>query len=372
MFNQYVLILVWIGLMALLQGSFYREEYNKLTGERQWRTTPFFAFLVIVPLIWMTANRGNIGDTYTYVVEFVNMPDSFSGISDYISKHDKDVGFYYLSAIIRIVFGNDRIIYFLVLALIQGCIVGCFFRKYSSNYVLSIFLFIASADYLSWMYNGIRQFTAVTISLVATKYILDKKSIGIKAYALSILIVILASTMHQSALLVIPFIFIAQGDAWNKKTLLFIGVSLLVVVFVGRFTSFLDNALASTQYANVVSDYTEWQDDGTNPIRVLVYSMPAILSFFGRRKIELYGGNVINFCVNMSIISMGLYLISMVTSGIFLGRLPIYCSLFGYVLIPWEMDNLFSESNNKFIKCGLVLAYLFYYYYQVHVTWGIF
>ena len=90
------------------------------------------------------------------------------------------------------------------------------YRKYSPEYLVSIFLFIASADYISWMFNGIRQFTAVTLIFAATTLILKKKYLPV------LLIVLLASTVHQSALLMIPFILIAYGKAWNKKTLLFV------------------------------------------------------------------------------------------------------------------------------------------------------
>ena len=40
---------------------------------------------------------------------------------------------------------------------------------------MSFFLFLASTDYISWMFNGIRQFTAVTITFIGIKFILDKK-----------------------------------------------------------------------------------------------------------------------------------------------------------------------------------------------------
>ena len=141
---------------------------------------------------------------------------------------------------------------------------------------------------------------------------------------------------------------------------------LIAIAFVDRFTTFLDDALQETQYENVVSDYTEWKDDGTNPLRVLVYSIPAILAFIGRKNIAQKGDHVINFCVNMSILSMGLYLLSMVTSGIFIGRLPIYCSLYSYILLPWELENLFDKSSKYITYFVAIGAYLFYYYYIMH------
>ena len=120
----------------------------------------------------------------------------------------------------------------------------------------------------------------------------------------------------------------------------------------GLFTETLDVMLADTQYKNVVSDWTSWQDDGTNPLRVLVYSVPTILSLFCRKKIIKEGGRVIQVACNMSIMSSALYLISMVTSGIFMGRLPIYCSLYANgILLPWDVLGTawLHEANRKCI-----------------------
>ena len=74
----------------------------------------------------------------------------------------------------------------------------------------------------------------------------------------------------------------------------------------------------------------------------------------------------------MYIISMGLYLVSMVTSGIFIGRLPIYCSLYGYILLPWEIEHLIKPRSRGMVYIGMIGAYLLFYYYQMHITYGMF
>lgn len=373
MFNQYILILVWIGFMALLANSknICRMEY--VCGRSEWRVHWGIAMITMLPLVLMTANRSlYIGDTVMYQFSFLEMPETLLEIPLYISGVKKDTGFYLCSAIIRAIFGSDYKIYFFVLALFQGVALVKLYRKFSFDYILSIFLFVVSTDYISWMFNGIRQFMAVTITLFVAPYILRETDKPIlKKYLPIFLIILLASTMHQSALLVIPFVLIAQGEAWNKKSLFFIFAALVAVLFVDRFTNILDDALSATQYTNVVSDYKAWDDNGTNPFRVLVYSVPAILSFFGRKIIRDEDNKVVNFCTNMSIISTGLYLVSMVTSGIFIGRLPIYCSLYGYILLPWEIENLFTKESKKIVYMGLIGGYLLYYYYQMHFVFGL-
>ena len=233
------------------------------------------------------------------------------------------------------------------------------YKKYSSNYALSIFLFIASTDYVSWMYNGIRQFTAVTITLFAFKYILENRKVP------AIIIILFASLFHGTALLLIPFVFIAQGEALNKKTVMFIMATLVAVMFIDKFTPILDEMLQETQYQNVVSDWTEWGDDGTNILRVLVYAVPTILSLVGLKYVRFENNKLINICVNMSIVSTGLYVISMVTSGIFIGRLPIYFSLYNYILLPWEIENMFEKKSARLVYIILFLFYMVFYMYSV-------
>lgn len=157
-----------------------------------------------------------------------------------------------------------------------------------------------------------------------------------------------------------------------KKTILFILIAIAAVMFIGKFTNFLDTALSDTQYKNVVSDWKQFEDDGTNPIRVLVYAVPTILSYIGRKIIWIEDNKLVNLCVNMSIISTGLYVVSMFTSGIFIGRLPIYFSLYNYILLPWEIENLFTERSKKLVYIGLIGFYLLFYYYQMHMTYAMF
>ena len=113
------------------------------------------------------------------------------------------------------------------------------------------------------------------------------------------------------------------------------------------------------------------QDDGTNILRVLVYSVPALLSLVGIRYIRYAEDPVINICTNMTIVSMGLYVVSMFTSGLLIGRLPIYFSLYGYILLPWMIQHMFTEKSAVLVKIAMVGSYLVFYIYQMHFAWGL-
>lgn len=359
--SGYILIMLWIGLAGILLSSesFYRLESLNGNGNNVYRLRPIYAFLVFLPLIIWCGYRGYIGDTGAYMRGFASMPSDFSGISEYFGGLTKDKGFYLGSALIKCIIGNNVNLYFIILALIQSYFLIKIYRKYSINFVISFFLFIASTDYISWMFNGIRQFTAVAIVFGCFELILKKK------YVPTIIIILLASQIHGTALIVLPFIFICQGKAWNKKTVMFLFFIILGVSFIGSFTNILNSMLEDTQYENVVSDWQSWEDDGTNLFRVLVYSIPAIISWVYRKKILEHDSPVINLCVNMSIVSAGFYIISMFTSGIFIGRIPIYFSLYSYILLPWEIKELFEKKTSSVVMFLMIVCYIMFYLYSL-------
>ncbi|WP_346706881.1 EpsG family protein [Merdimonas faecis] len=364
--NGYILILIWIGVLGALTVMapewIYRTEF--VNGEKVRRVTPLFAVVAVLPLVIWAGFRGHVGDTGAYMEAFADMPASLSGINGYMAGQEKDRGFYFVSAVIKCIVGNRDTIYFIIVAMIQCFLLFKLYRKYSTSFVVSFFLFIASTDYISWIFNGMRQFVAVTITVACFPWILQKK------YVKAIIVILIASLFHQSALLVLPFVFIVQGKAWNKKTLLFIIMVVIAVVFTDRFTDILDNMLAETQYENVVTDWEQFQDDGTNILRVLVYSVPAILSLIGIKYVREADDPVINICTNMSIAASGLYVVSMFTSGIFIGRLPIYFSVYSYILLPWLVKNVFTKRSAQLINLVMVGAYLVFYYYQMHFSWN--
>ena len=329
----------------------------------RWKWFP--AILLMLPFIIWAGFRSSTGDTGLYHTLFYRMPTNVSAWGDYLKGVSKDWGFSLVGLIIKAIFGNHYQIYFLIIAAFQGFALIRVFRKYSTDYWLSIFIFVASTDYISWMMNGIRQFTAAMLIFAFTDWIIQKKNIKM------IFVILVASTLHASALIMIPILFIIQRKAWNFLTLAAIATTALAVFFVDRFTDVLSNVLSDTQYSNVVSDWQEWDDNGTNPIRVLVYSIPFIIAIIGNRYVKEANEPIVNLCVNASIISTAIYILSMFTSGFFIGRLPIYVSLYAScVLLPWEIDHIFTERSAKVIKAIAVVAYLGFFYYQMHVAWG--
>ncbi len=364
--KNYWLLLIWlfIGGMFFSNADKQKEIVN---GKKVFRWNKLYATLMILPYIIWAGFRSNVyGDTGAYRTGFIEIPQSIIEFARYFGGLKKDKGFTILSFIIKQFAGNSNVIYFLIIAAMQLLIFELIIRKYSNDYWMSLFLFVSSSEYLSWCHNGIRQFLGLMIIYAGTKWLIEKKYIPL------VILILVASTMHASLLIMIPIIFIVQGDAWNTKSILCIFVTVIAVLFINQFTNLLDDALTNTQYSNMVTDWTEWNDNGMNPIRALVYSMPMILSILGLKIIRHENDRLINICVNMSILTSALSVIAVMTSGIFIGRMIIDTAVYStFILLPWEIENLFTDSSKGLMRLFVIVGYLGFFYYQMHMVLGL-
>ena len=210
-----------------------------------------------------------------------------------------------------------------------------------------------------------RQFIAVAIIFAGFQYLVEKR------YIKMVLLILLASSFHGSALLMIPIVFIVQGKAWDIKTVLMLLATAVVIAFIDRFSPILNDLLQDTQYDGMMTNEIWTTDNGTNIIRVAVYSVPAVFSLFGLKYIRAAHNPVMNICVNCSIVTMALYLVASVSSGIYIGRLPIYTTLQGYMALPWMIDQIFEERSARLVRYVMYGAYLIFFYFQMHFTWGV-
>lgn len=363
--NQYILILIWILIMGIFYGTRRTNDIENTGSDVISPPSILFCVCLVVPLVFSAAFRTTFGDQ-GYKIAFRAASVSFSDLVSTIQSGAKGPGYYVIQYIGGLLFGNDAEVFFFVIASLQMISLVRLYRKYSSDLWIGMFIFVASTDYLSWMQNGIRQFIAVTLILFFSDYIFEKKYIRI------CIIILIAATIHSSAWIMLPIVFVVQGEAFNKKTILSILGMVVVLAMLDRFVPALDQILSDTEYSNAITDWQQSGNDGVNIFRVLVYSMPTIISLLGIRVIKESGDNVINITCNMGIISTLLYVLAMYTSGIYVGRLPIYCSLYSNgILLPWLIRRIFNRESSRILIMIMIIAYIGFYYYQTHYIWGI-
>ncbi len=354
--------LIWLFLFGGISLVFVPKQAEYVLGKREerWNWLPALA-LTLPFLIWAGYRKG-FGDTEQYRATFLTLPSSLSQVASYMSSVRKGYGFRLLELLFKCLISQSDIALFLCIAAIQLLCLVHVYRKYSVNYWLSFFMFVASTDYMLWMQNGIRQFIAASILFLCVPMIAQRR------YFPAVIITLLVSQIHASALIFLPFIFIVNGRAWNLRTLFFIVAMVGAVLFVDRITGFLIQAMEDTAYEGDI-EFLEGKN-GTNLFRVLFYSVPAFMCWLFRPYLDRTNDPLINVCANLSIVSAGFYVFSFFTSGVLMGAIPIFFSLANYILIPWLIAEVFDSASSLVVQLGFIGVYSFYFYYQMGV-WGL-
>ncbi|MDU6198518.1 MAG: EpsG family protein [Intestinibacter bartlettii] len=334
-----------------IRENIYKQRINILIG--------IIAFSAV---IIFSGLRSGVADTPVYISQFEGFPVGFSRIGEFLKDSD-DPGFVIFSVFIKTYISTDYNVWLFIIAAISGISVLIGFYQYSSNFALSCFMFIASSQF-TWMFNGIRQYMVVCILFACMSFIYRRKILNY------IILVILLSTVHKTAIVMIPIYFIVYGEPWNKRTVLIIFIILLCMLFASNTLNIFDTIMQQSDYAVGYNEFKK-NDDGVNIFTILISLVPVLLSFFTKNTIKDKYTPQIKISINMSIIAVCIYIISKLThSGILVGRMATYFSIYNFILLPWLIDNIFEKNERRLIKYVMIVCYIVLFYYQMEIAWG--
>lgn len=196
--------------------------------------------LVSISLVCVSGFRYKVGTDFgTYYWGFKEIPKlSFDYLlgNSYRDFIPFERGFSILIWILGHINNNPQFIVFITSG-INIVLIITVLRKYSDNFTLSTYLYITTMVYYS-AFNGIRQWIASAILFCGIKYLIEK---DFKKY---IMVILLASTIHISSLIMIVVYFIAQFKPFEKKMfavlVLFIILAIFLVPFLSNFTGMVE------------------------------------------------------------------------------------------------------------------------------------
>jgi transmembrane protein EpsG len=336
--------ILWINLGFVYISSFFGRYFSKpILGAPFVKPAKLFIFLPMSALVLISGLRNNIGDTYFYMLSYKLMTGKFSDI-----KFKGDFGFNIYQTFLHHISSNPQILIF-VTALITNMLIVISLYKYSRMIELSLFVYIAAGMFMVSM-NGIRQCMAAAIIFVATKYILEGKFLKF------LLVVLGASFIHQTALILIPTYFIVRRKAWTKTTYLILGLGVLLAACFNQFSNVMFSALSDTQYGH----YSDFAAGGASIMRPIIGLVPVIIAYFGRDKLRALWPES-DYIVNLALLDV-IFLILATKNWLF-NRLDIYFGLYQLILISWILS-LFIKKQQKAVYLLLIVCYLFFFYYE--------
>jgi transmembrane protein EpsG len=345
---------LWMNLAIVFTLAFFARYFATATISPNSivliKPNKILVFVVLLSLVLVSGLRANIGDTFFYkhIYEINDMT------WEYV-KSQKDIGFGILQMFLKKISDEPQILIFTT-ALITNALIIFVFYKYSRLLELSIYVFITSGFFIVSM-NGIRQCLAAAIVFAASKFLFEGSW---KRY---MLVVILASTIHQTVLMLLPIYFIVRRKAWTRTTFLLFLLAIFIVLGFNQVTEVLFAAIKDTQYEG----YKNFHEGGANVIRVAVEGAPLLIAFLGRGKLRRIMPNS-DYIVNMAL--LGLIFIIISTQNWIFARFSIYFSLYQFILISWIVK-LFKENSQRLIYFAILIFYLAYHYYDSVITLNI-
>ena len=138
---------------------------------------------IVLPIIIFAGPRSSVADTSVYISSFNDYPSNLASAMDLIMEDGEvllDLCFYQYFKTIYITRPSCMVIYY---SSYKWNIKDVsYIYKYSCNYGISMFLFIASCQY-TWLFNGIRQFLVASIMFHVQDCWLRKKDYTIYDYS---------------------------------------------------------------------------------------------------------------------------------------------------------------------------------------------
>jgi hypothetical protein len=275
---------------------------------------------------------------------FLNMPNySFSEIihaPKFVGGH-MEVGWLFLTKFISL-FTNNLQVYLAIISILQLIPVFYVIGKYSSNVVLSYFIFACLGFYVHY-FSGIRQMLAVSLILLAFDQIFQKR------YFWFALIVLIASSIHSSALIFFIIWPLSRLHLSLISTIICIIGMIIIMPLYHSIVSTALELLFESRYE------THLESEGGAITMFIVYSIFLLSSFVIRGdspEMKFYRAIVLAGVGGQSLGVMG---DSVVT------RIGFYFNVFFVLLLP-EIVRFIKDKNLRGIMTitAIILLCIFF------------
>ncbi len=346
--------------VAFFSDRFSRKN-ERLTGYIY--KEKFIWILLIVVTAVFAGLRTRYNDTGTYLESYEYLVNSKFDFSDVEWAFGGNFGFAIVNILLKSLgFTNNG--YLMVFAIVTYSIYIWFIHKYSTDFLMSIFLFMCLV--FTFPLAAIKQCVAVAFCLLAVDKAINKKWFWFLFW------ILIAETFHAYSImyLIVPLMFFLPWQ--DKRTVMWI----VLFFFAGiLLRPMLGTLLETTE--SLGKDYTveEFSGDGVNPFRLLVTLVPLVISFILRKQINdsyYEYDRQDNICLNLSFLNGEIMFIALFGTANYFARLANYFYIFPVIALP-RLFNMVKPKWRTPMKVAAIGCYLFFMWYNnTHSGFGTF
>ena len=217
---------------------------------------------------------------------------------------------------------------------------------------LAVFVYAFNSDFMFLSSSMMRQWLSMCIIILGTEFIEKKK------WIVYILLVLIAASIHRSALLCLPLLFLPRffkKELKSQVIILFIPVFLIYFIFSGYFVDYMSVFLKQEDaYTNYMSASDSTGLGIVNFIKLGIYLLVFRGCFYVERSKRFYMIIPLLFCLILPFYSVS----GMAT------RLTFYFTVFTIISFP-----LYLQRNNVsgFMSLSMTLACMALALYNLYV-----
>ena len=247
------MLIYYILLIVLLVFGFIANNRRNRKNRTRYLIGVFFLLILIASL-----RDSSVGTDLNlhYAKNYLLVKNySWGQILEYSKRTTYDIGFCYFCKLLSVI--NPSVQFFIAMTSIFSILpIGILVYKHSDDYCMSSVIFLCYCLFYMYM-NIIRQ--ALAVGVVCIAYIILMSNFNVKIKQLiSLVVIVLASLIHQSAILCL-FILIARRIKFTKrKSLLFILLGLVVLINYQFIYNIILRILGeSNKYERYIESVTE-------------------------------------------------------------------------------------------------------------------
>ena len=312
------------------------------------------AYILLVVLLSLFAGlRTSYNDTGQYIIAFYKAPGVLEWIVDPQNYNlFTNPLFYFYQSVIVSLFGNAQMMIFLSAVITQVCFL-LFFKRYSKQFLFSIFIYFALGTYVFTL-AAIKQVLGMAIVTLAFPYLEKRKWIR---YYLMVLIAMLVHT-YALAFALLPFF---KQKPWQLFTFVFLVViSVVVRNFESAITAFMEQA---NDLGKTLAEYEVFDDHTVNILRLIVYAVPPVLSLVFQKWVLGDESPTNNVLVHMSIISLAFMILGTQAGANMFGRMANYFELGTICCLPAMLKNSFDRRSYRTLSGVACLCFFGFFCY---------
>lgn len=304
-----------------------------------------------------------IGLRYNVGVDFLN----YEYIYNYQCLDDVEGGYALINKLLFSL-GLPSSSIFILVAFFQLFLFTKGVEKINPRYLPLAFFFYFTTLYFFLSLNVLRQTLAFSIFVFSIKFITDHQFIK---YVITILI---TSTIHQSAIILIPLYFILNSDWILRHRVIQIIGYLVTYITAVAFSEYIWSNFEMISTLVGYNDYAEkadivseikWEKEGGLGVYMWMLIDISVILFFSRVFASKIGEH---YFALYNLYYIGL-LLTNITSGTFLERGNIYFQNIRILIYAIVVYHIFNSRSTVIIKLGaivILLVLIIFFYMGIH------